>query len=72
MSITRRDFLKGSLASVAGAAVASVAGTTAFADKTGILSEEVSYKEGQYSFEIPPRRFPKAKSPKPSTLMSAL
>ena len=48
MKLSRRDFIKGSLAGAAGAALTSIPGV-AYADRTGILSEDKTYEEGQYS-----------------------
>ncbi len=59
MNISRRDFIKGSLPGAAVAALSAVP-TTAFADRTGILSEDKTFEEGQYSFEIPPEKVPES------------
>ena len=58
-NITRRDFLKGTIAGAAAAAFTAIPGV-AYADRTGILSEEKTYEEGQYSFEIPPEKVPES------------
>jgi succinate dehydrogenase/fumarate reductase flavoprotein subunit len=60
MKISRRDFIKGSLAGAAAAALSTAIPTAAFADRTGILSEDQVYEEGQYSFEIPPEKVPES------------
>lgn len=59
IKLSRRDFLKGSLAGAAALAVSAIPGV-AYADKTGILSEEKKFEEGQYSFEIPPEKVPES------------